>query len=209
MHPSGTHVSGCRARARGGWRTALGRGRRSGISWPRTARTPALTACPRPPGARRAAAAGPRSGARPGEPAGGARAAGARETGRRGRRAVWAGPGPLHGAATSRLPPLQPPAAQVVPAAVTLILGQGLPGAPLAGEIVVWYGTPYPLSDIMILYYHLIMGSSMSCELSNCEPEKAVGVCCGSERPRPRTRLRMCCDWQHWQTREHGSRRRQ
>ena len=39
----------------------------------------------------------------------------------------------------------------------------------------------------MILYYHLFMGSSMSCELSNCEPEKAVGVCCGSERPRPRT----------------------
>jgi hypothetical protein len=58
---------------------------------------------------RRAAAAGPRSGARPGEPAGGARAVGARETGRRGRPAVWAGPGPPHGAAASRLHPPQPP----------------------------------------------------------------------------------------------------
>ena len=59
MRPSGTHVLGCRARARGGWRTALGRGRRSGISWPRAARTPALTARPRPPG--RAPAATPRA----------------------------------------------------------------------------------------------------------------------------------------------------
>ena len=94
MHPSGTHVSGCRARARGGWRTALGRGHRSGISWPRIARTPALTACPRPPGARRAAAAGPRSGARPGEPAEGARAAGAREMGHGGPRVVRTGSEP-------------------------------------------------------------------------------------------------------------------
>ena len=59
MGPSGTHVLGCRTRARGGWRTALGRGRRSDISWHRAARTPALTACPRPPG--RAPAAPPRA----------------------------------------------------------------------------------------------------------------------------------------------------
>ena len=88
----------CRARARGGWRTALGRGRRSGISWPRIARTPALTACPRPPGARRAAAAGARSGARPGEPAEGARGACARRWGHRGPRAAQAGPGLPSGA---------------------------------------------------------------------------------------------------------------
>ena len=100
----------CRARARGGWRTALGRGRRSGISWPRAARTPALTARPRPPGARRAAAAGARSGARPGEPAEGARAAGARETGHQGPRAVREGSGPLN--APPRGPPLRPAAAR-------------------------------------------------------------------------------------------------
>jgi len=100
----------CRARARGGWRTALGRGHRSGISWPRIARTPALTACPRPPGARRAAAAGPRSGARPGEPAGGARAAGARETGHGGPRVVRAGSEPPRPPARA---PHAPPAAAV------------------------------------------------------------------------------------------------
>ena len=100
----------CRARARGGWRTALGRGRRSGISWPRIARTPALTACPRPPGARRAAAAGPRSGARPGEPAGGARAAGARKTGHGGPRVVRTGSEPPR---APPAPPNAPPAAAV------------------------------------------------------------------------------------------------
>ena len=100
----------CRARARGGWRTALGRGRRSGISWPRSARTPALTARPRPPGARRAAAAGPRSGARPGEPAGGARAAGARETGHGGPRVVRTGSEPPRAPARA---PNAPPAAAV------------------------------------------------------------------------------------------------
>ena len=115
MRPSGTHVLGCRARARGGWRTALGRGRRSGISWPRAARTPALTARPRPPGARRAAAAGARSGARPGEPAGGARAAGARETGHQGPRTVRAGSGPLNAPPAARhCAPQTPPAPAVL-----------------------------------------------------------------------------------------------
>ena len=122
MRPSGTHVLGCRARARGGWRTALGRGRRSGISWPRSARTPALTARPRPPGARRAAAAGARSGARPGEPAEGARAAGARETGHQGPRAVREGSGPLNAPPAARHCAPQPPAARILPALRSILV---------------------------------------------------------------------------------------
>ena len=148
MHPSGTRVSGCRARARGGWRTALGRGRRSGISWPRIARTPALTACPRPPGARRAAAAGPRSGARPGEPAGGARAAGARETGHQGPQTVREGSGPLNAPPAARHCAPQPPPAPILPPAPNLNFAQDSRSRPPgAAEILIRYGTPYPLSD--------------------------------------------------------------
>ena len=122
----------CRARARGGWRTALGRGRRSGISWPRIARTPALTACPRPPGARRAAAAGPRSGARPGEPAGGARAAGARETGHGGPRVVRTGSEPPRAPARApkRAPSRRcglPPRAACSASFGAACLGRGVP----------------------------------------------------------------------------------